>query len=53
MRIALTVLLLQPLIDNDRATWQALSNGGEKIDEACETCHQTYWYPNEPKPPAE
>jgi cytochrome c556 len=67
---------IQPLIDNDRATWEsrakglhdaavpmlqaidkrdvaALSAGGEKLDMACEMCHQTYWYPNEPKPPSE
>jgi hypothetical protein len=67
---------IQPLIENDRATWYArakelhdsalpmlqaidkrdvaaLADGGERLDMACETCHQAYWYPNEPKPPAE
>jgi cytochrome c556 len=25
---------------------------GDKIDQACERCHQVYWYPNTEKPPA-
>jgi hypothetical protein len=24
---------------------------GEKIEEACESCHKQYWYPNEVIPP--
>jgi len=26
-------------------------NVGEEIDNACENCHKTYWYPNEQIPP--
>jgi hypothetical protein len=28
---------------------EGLSNAGGDIDEACESCHLTYWYPNERK----
>jgi hypothetical protein len=31
----------------------ALLASGAAIDEACEKCHMTYWYPNEAKPVAE
>ena len=27
-----------------------LSDAGGDLDEACETCHTTFWYPNEKKP---
>ncbi len=27
---------------------QALEDAGGKIDEACEACHQAYWYPSKP-----
>jgi hypothetical protein len=30
----------------------ALLDAGAAIDEACEACHVTYWYPNSPKPRA-
>ena len=29
---------------------EGLSNAGGDIDEACENCHTTFWYPNEKKP---
>ncbi|HEY7188910.1 MAG TPA: hypothetical protein VH436_20275 [Vicinamibacterales bacterium] len=29
-----------------------LLNVGEEIDNACESCHQVYWYPDEKKPGA-
>jgi len=29
-----------------------LQEAGEAIDEACESCHSQYWYPNAPEPPA-
>jgi hypothetical protein len=28
---------------------EGLSNAGGDIDEACESCHLVFWYPNEPK----
>ena len=28
----------------------ALLEAGAAIDEACESCHRTYWYPNTPQP---
>lgn len=31
----------------------ALLNVGEEIDNACESCHLVYWYPDEKKPGAE
>ena len=30
---------------------QAVIDAGEKMDTACENCHSTYWYPNQPLPP--
>ena len=33
-------------IDDKNA--DALSNAGGDMDKACETCHKTYWYPNDP-----
>jgi cytochrome c556 len=30
-----------------------LLNVGEEIDNACESCHVVYWYPDEKKPGAE
>jgi hypothetical protein len=29
---------------------QALMDAGGVIDEACEACHMTYWYPNQQRP---
>jgi hypothetical protein len=31
----------------------ALIDIGGRIDMACENCHMTYWYPNQPLPPAD
>jgi len=33
----------------DAKNAEALSNAGDGIDKACETCHLKYWYPNEAK----
>ena len=30
---------------------QMLLDAGERMDMACENCHTTYWYPNQPLPP--
>ena len=30
---------------------EMLLNAGERMDVACENCHTTYWYPNQPLPP--
>ena len=30
---------------------QALVDIGGRMDNACENCHMTYWYPNQPLPP--
>jgi hypothetical protein len=27
-----------------------LLDAGERLDQACEQCHRTYWYPNAPEP---
>ena len=29
----------------------AVTDAGERMDQACENCHSTYWYPNQPLPP--
>ena len=34
----------------DAKNVEGLSNAGGDIDEACENCHTTFWYPNEKKP---
>jgi hypothetical protein len=31
----------------------ALIDIGGRMDTACENCHMTYWYPNQPLPPAD
>ena len=33
----------------DARNVEGLSDAGGDIDEACENCHLTYWYPNEKK----
>jgi hypothetical protein len=33
----------------DARNAEALSNAGGEIDAACESCHLTFWYPNEKK----
>ena len=30
----------------------ALIDAGAALDEACEACHRTYWYPHSPEPKA-
>jgi hypothetical protein len=35
----------------DAKNADALLDAGEIIDQACEACHQKYWYPNSPPPP--
>jgi hypothetical protein len=38
---------LKPALDAiDKKDAQALFESGEKIDETCENCHQTFWYPS-------
>ena len=32
---------------------QALVDIGGRMDMACENCHMTYWYPNQPLPPTD
>ena len=34
----------------DRKDVQALVTVGGDLDESCEACHVTFWYPNSPKP---
>jgi len=41
---------LQALNAIDAKDAQALMNAGGVIDEACEACHLTYWYPNQNRP---
>jgi cytochrome c556 len=37
---------LKPALDAiDKKDSQALFDAGEKIDETCENCHSTFWYP--------
>ncbi len=33
----------------DARNSEELSNAGGDIDAACESCHVTFWYPNEKK----
>jgi hypothetical protein len=35
----------------DAKNADGLLDAGEGIDQACEACHQKYWYPNSPPPP--
>jgi hypothetical protein len=35
----------------DTKNVQGVLDYGEKLDMACEACHSTYWYPNQPLPP--
>lgn len=41
---------LQALAAIDAKNAQGLMNAGATIDEACEACHVTYWYPNQRRP---
>jgi hypothetical protein len=41
---------LQALAAIDARNAQALMDSGTTIDNACEACHVTYWYPNQRRP---
>jgi len=41
---------LQALAAIDARNAQGLMDAGATIDEACEACHVTYWYPNQRRP---
>lgn len=41
---------LRALAAIDAKDPQALMDAGGVIDEACEACHVTYWYPNQARP---
>jgi cytochrome c556 len=41
---------LKALAAIDAKDPQALMDAGGTIDEACEACHVTYWYPNQNRP---
>jgi hypothetical protein len=41
---------LQALAAIDAKNAQGLMDSGGTIDEACEACHVTYWYPNQRRP---
>jgi hypothetical protein len=41
---------LKALTAIDAKDPQALMDAGGEIDEACEACHVTYWYPNQQRP---
>ncbi len=48
--IALHAAALAALEAIDAKDHNKLSDVGGAIDEACEQCHTTYWYPNQPNP---
>jgi hypothetical protein len=41
---------MQALAAIDAKDTARLEAAGEKMDQACEQCHRTYWYPNAPEP---
>jgi len=42
----------QQLVDAaNRHDVDAITDLGGTLDEACEACHRTFWYPDEPPPP--
>jgi hypothetical protein len=41
---------MQALAAIDARNAQALLDSGTTIDDACEACHVTYWYPNQRRP---
>jgi cytochrome c556 len=41
---------LRALAAIDARDAQGLMDAGGAIDEACEVCHMTYWYPNQARP---
>jgi hypothetical protein len=48
--MALHAAALAALQAIDEKDHNKLSDVGGAIDEACEQCHTTYWYPNQPTP---
>jgi len=48
---ALHAASLEALRAIDAKDPKALSDVGERIDNACESCHLRYWYPNQVLPP--
>ena len=44
--VAATMTALKAI---DAKDVEGLSNAGGDIDEACESCHLVFWYPNEKK----
>jgi hypothetical protein len=48
--MALHQAALAALAAIDAKDHNKLSDVGGAIDEACEQCHTTYWYPNDQKP---
>jgi hypothetical protein len=48
--MALHAAALAALEAIDAKDHNKLSDVGGAIDEACEQCHTTYWYPNQPNP---
>ena len=49
--MALHAAALEALKAIDAKDHNKLSDVGGAIDEACEQCHTTYWYPNQQTPP--
>jgi hypothetical protein len=47
---ALQVAATETLTAIDARSVKALIDSGEQLDQACETCHQTYWYRPSPQP---
>ena len=47
---ALQVAATETLTAIDARSVKALIDAGEALDQACETCHQTYWYRPSPQP---
>lgn len=43
-----TLVVLQAI---EAKNAQGVLDAGENIETACENCHSTYWYPNQPLPP--
>jgi hypothetical protein len=41
---------MQALAAIDAKDAMRLDAAGEKLDQACEACHRTFWYPNAPEP---
>jgi hypothetical protein len=49
--VALRNVALEQLTAINHRDVAALSKAGEALDNACESCHLTYWYPHEVIPP--